>query len=126
VSFWIHHAAELLDRRQRREPKMESSFMAQSNNEIFLDLRTEGDMHVANIRAHQNKHTVHTTLRELIATISDIAFEYAAGKEEAYEIARLVLVRMLKAHPPGVKSLTGGFPRVNTCISLFNLNGSNR
>ena len=31
-----------------------------------------------------------TTLRELIATISDGAFEYAADTEEAYEIECLV------------------------------------
>jgi hypothetical protein len=84
--------------------------MAQSNTKYFLDLRTEGDMHVANIRAHQNKHTVHTTLGELIATISDIAFEYAAGKEEAYEIARLVLVRMLKGTSPRSKIVDGRVP----------------
>lgn len=37
-----------------------------------------------------------TTLRELIATISDFAFEYATDTEEAYEIGCLVLVRILK------------------------------
>jgi hypothetical protein len=42
------------------------------------------------------KNRDETTLRELIATISDVAFEYAADTEEAYEIGCLVLVRILK------------------------------
>lgn len=37
-----------------------------------------------------------TTLRELVATISDVAFEHASDIEEAYEIARLVLLKILK------------------------------
>ncbi|MGH7797589.1 MAG: hypothetical protein ACREQ2_22245 [Candidatus Binatia bacterium] len=53
-------------------------------------------MPVAHIRAHPNDRRIHTTLGELIATISDVAFEYAADTEEAYEIARLVLVKILK------------------------------
>lgn len=53
-------------------------------------------MYVARIGAHKNKRRIHTTLGELVATISDIAFEYAADIEEVYEIARRVLVEILK------------------------------
>ena len=41
-------------------------------------------------------HRTDSTLGELIATISDVAFEYATDTEEAYEIACLVLMRILK------------------------------
>jgi hypothetical protein len=53
-------------------------------------------MYVERIGARKNKRRIHTTLGELVATISDIAFEYAADGEEAYEIARWVLVGFLK------------------------------
>ena len=54
-------------------------------------------MHGAYIRARQSERRIHTTLGELIATISDGALEYAADTEEAHEIARLVLVRILRS-----------------------------
>jgi urease gamma subunit len=50
-------------------------------------------MYVERIGARKNKRRIHITLGELVATISDIAFEYAADGEEAYEIARRVLVK---------------------------------
>jgi hypothetical protein len=53
-------------------------------------------MYIERIGARKKKRRIHTTLGELVATISDIAFEYAADGEEAYEIARWVLVGFLK------------------------------
>ena len=53
-------------------------------------------MYIERIGARKKKRRIHTTLGELVATISDIAFEYAADGEEAYEIARWVLVSFLK------------------------------
>ena len=53
-------------------------------------------MYVERIGARKNKRRIHTTLGELVATISDIAFENSADGEEAYEIARRVLVDILK------------------------------
>ena len=53
-------------------------------------------MYIERIGARKNKRRIHTTLGELVATIGDIAFEYAADGEEAYEIARWVLVGFLK------------------------------
>lgn len=47
-------------------------------------------MYIERIGARKKKRRIHTTLGELVATISDIAFEYAADGEEAYEIARWV------------------------------------
>ena len=53
-------------------------------------------MSAAYIRARPNERRIHTTLGELIAATSEVALEYAADTEEACEIARLVLVKILK------------------------------
>ena len=50
-----------------------------------------------------------TTLKDLMAKVSDVAFEHAAEPEEAYEIARLVLLRILKDASLKRKWLTGQF-----------------
>jgi hypothetical protein len=43
-----------------------------------------------------NGNRIDTTLGELIAAISDVAFEYSDDAKEAYYLARLVLVKILK------------------------------
>jgi len=43
-----------------------------------------------------NRSDHRTDNKELVATISDVAFEYATDTEEAYESACLVLLRILK------------------------------
>jgi len=43
-----------------------------------------------------NGNRIDTSLGELIAAISDVAFEYAADTKEAYRLAHLVLVEILK------------------------------
>jgi hypothetical protein len=50
----------------------------------------------SDMKVNRNDRTTDTTLRDLVATMSDVAFEYAADTEEAYEIACLVLLRILK------------------------------
>ena len=45
---------------------------------------------------NRSNHRTDNNLKELVATISDVAFEYATDTEEAYEIACLVLLRILK------------------------------
>lgn len=52
------------------------------------------------MKVNRNDHRTDTTLRDLVATMSDVAFEYAADTEEAYEIACLVLLRILKDASP--------------------------
>jgi len=44
---------------------------------------------------------INTTLGELIAAASEVAFEYSDNDNEAYRLARLALVEMLKraSHP---------------------------
>jgi len=48
------------------------------------------------MKLSHNGNRIDTTLGELIATISDVAFEYSADTKEAYQLARLVLVEILK------------------------------
>ena len=48
------------------------------------------------MKLNRNDHRIDTTLGELIATISDVAFEYSDDTKEAYHLSRLVLVQILK------------------------------
>jgi hypothetical protein len=48
------------------------------------------------MKLRHNRNRIDTTLGELIATISDIALENSDDTKEAYEIARLVLMEILK------------------------------
>jgi hypothetical protein len=48
------------------------------------------------MKVNRNGHRIATTLGELIAMISDVAFEYSGDTKEAYHLSRLVLVEILK------------------------------
>jgi hypothetical protein len=48
------------------------------------------------MKLSHNGNRIDTTLGELIATISDIAFENSDDAKEAYEITRLVLMKIVK------------------------------
>jgi hypothetical protein len=48
------------------------------------------------MKVNRNGQRIHTTLGDLIATISDVAFEYSDDTKEAYHLSRLVLVQILK------------------------------
>lgn len=50
----------------------------------------------SDVKVNRNDHRIDTTLGELIATISDVAFEYSDDAKEAYDLTRLVLVEILK------------------------------
>jgi hypothetical protein len=55
------------------------------------------------IQAMENRSTkkIDTTLGELIAAASEVAFEYSDNDKDAYRLARLALIEMLKkaSHP---------------------------
>ena len=55
------------------------------------------------MKSSHNGNRIDTTLGELIATISDIAFEKSSDAKEAYELARMVLVEILKDASPARK-----------------------
>jgi len=48
------------------------------------------------MQVNRSGHRIATTLGELIAMISDVAFEYSDDTKEAYHLFRLVLVEILK------------------------------
>ena len=48
------------------------------------------------MKINHNGNRIDTTVGDLIAAISDVAFEYSADTKEAYHLARLVLVEILK------------------------------
>ena len=52
------------------------------------------------MKVNRNGHRIATTLGELIAMISDVAFEYSDDTKEAYHLSRLVLVEILKRASP--------------------------
>lgn len=49
------------------------------------------------MKINGNNHKIDTTVGELIATISEIAFENSDDAEEAYELTHLVLMEILKS-----------------------------
>jgi hypothetical protein len=48
------------------------------------------------MKKRHNENRINTTLGELIAAISDVAFENGADTKDAYHLTRLVLNEMLK------------------------------
>ena len=48
------------------------------------------------MRANRSDRRIETTLGDLIAMISDVAFENSDDANEAYELTRLVLLDILK------------------------------
>jgi len=52
------------------------------------------------VKPKRSDNRIHTTLGDLIAIVSEFAFEYSADTKEAYDLARLVLVELLKGASP--------------------------
>ena len=48
------------------------------------------------MKVNCNDHRIDTTLGDLIATFSDVAFEYSDDRKEAYDLTCLVLVEILR------------------------------
>lgn len=63
------------------------------------------------MKSRHNGSRIHTTLGELIAAISDVAFEYSDDAKEAYELAHLVLVDMVKTASCRGGTVGGYFPK---------------
>ena len=62
---------------------------------------------------------IDTTLGELITTISDIAFENSANAKEAYELVRLVLVKVLNRASCRGEIINRHVSAINTYIDPF-------
>jgi hypothetical protein len=52
------------------------------------------------VKTNRGNNKINTSLGELIATVSEFAFEYSADTGEAYNLACLVMVELLKGIPP--------------------------
>lgn len=52
------------------------------------------------MKANRSENRIDTTLGELIAAVSECAFEYSTDTREAYDLTRLVLVELLKSASP--------------------------
>jgi hypothetical protein len=66
--------------------------ISKNNIKSFLFPEVKG----SSMKLSQTGNRIDTTLGELIATISDVAFENSHDAKEAYELARVVLVKILK------------------------------
>jgi hypothetical protein len=72
------------------------------------------------VKTNRSDNKITTTLGELIAAVSEFAFEYSADKREGYDLARRVLVELLKGvSPRAVKLSTDIFPELCSCIDRF-------
>jgi hypothetical protein len=60
---------------------------------------------------HHHGRRIDTTLGELIAAISDVAFEYSADTKYAYRLTQLVLDDMLKDSSGGGQNINPPFLR---------------
>jgi hypothetical protein len=65
---------------------------------------------IIDVKTNRSDNKINTTLGELIATVSEFAFEYSADEKEAYDLARLVLVELLKEASPGAEIIDQHFP----------------
>lgn len=61
------------------------------------------------MKTNRNHNRITTTLGELVATISEVAYEYSHDTKESYNLARLVLVDILKKASPRSKSVDRHF-----------------
>ena len=66
---------------------------------------------IIDVKTNRSDNRINTTLGELIATVSEIAFEYSTDEKDAYDLARLVLVDLLKGASPGSEIIDPQFPK---------------
>jgi hypothetical protein len=65
---------------------------------------------IIDVKTNRSANKINTTLGELIATVSEFAFDYSADPREAYDLARLVLVELLEKASPGSEIIDRHFP----------------
>ena len=52
------------------------------------------------MKSNHGDNRIHTTVGELIATVSEFALEFSGDTREAHDLARRVLVELLKGASP--------------------------
>jgi len=65
------------------------------------------------VKTSRSDNKINTSLGELIATVSEFAFENSADTREAYDLARLILLELLKEASPGSEIIDSHFPGNN-------------
>ena len=62
------------------------------------------------MKTNRSDNRINLTLGELVATVSELAFEYSSDRKEAYDLARLVLVKLLIRASPQSAIIHRHFP----------------
>jgi len=62
------------------------------------------------VKTNRSDNKINTSLEELIVAVSEFAFDYSLDTREAYDLARLVLVELLKGAAPGSEIIDRHFP----------------
>jgi hypothetical protein len=83
---------------KRAIPRIAEIRKAVASNAVLSANMEKGSVKTMNSRSAKR---IDTTLGELIAAASEVAFEYSENEREAYRLARLALIEMLKkaSHP---------------------------
>ena len=64
---------------------------------------------ISGMKINRNTKKIDTSLSALLATASDLAFEYSSGTKDAYDFTRWAFVRILKDASPRSKSIVRHF-----------------
>jgi hypothetical protein len=70
----------------------------------------EGTEGIRRMKINRSDNRTDATLKELLATASDLAFEYSSGTKDAYNLTRQAFVEILKDSFPRNRSIHGHFP----------------
>jgi hypothetical protein len=62
------------------------------------------------MKIDRKDNRIDTTLRELLATASELAFEYSGDTQDAYNLTRQAFVEFLRNTSPSCKSIHQHFP----------------
>lgn len=61
------------------------------------------------MRMRCNHNKFDATLAQLMTTVGEVAFEYSDNTQEAYKLARLILVKILRGESPGSETIDRRF-----------------
>ena len=62
------------------------------------------------MKTNRSDNRINTPLGDLVAIVSEFAFEYSSDRKEAYDLARLVLVKLLNRASPQSAIIDRHFP----------------
>jgi hypothetical protein len=65
------------------------------------------------VKTNSRNRRINATLPELVATISEFAFEYSMDTREAYDLARAILVELLQEASHGSQIIDRDEPKTS-------------